>query len=151
MKKYLLLLIVFFVIGCGKNDTLKTATCTLSSNDVVNGYKTTANYEINYKNDVVESVKTVETVESENSDLLKTMEDYLNTTYSTMNNNYGGYTFNVINKDNKVVSTTTIDYNKMNIEKFVSENTVLKPYVKNNKLTLEGIKTLYTSVGAICE
>lgn len=151
MKKILLpLFIILLVSGCGKEE-LKTTKCTLASNDVVNGYKTTGTYEINHKNDMVESVKTTEVVESEKEEILKYMEEYLNTTYTTMNDNYGGYSFEVENKDNKVTSITTIDYNKMNIEKFVSENTVLKPYVKNNKLTIDGIKKLYTSIGATCE
>lgn len=151
MKKYLLaLFVILFIAGCGKNE-LKTTKCTLSSNDVVNGYKTSATYEINHKNDLVESVKTIETVESDNEVFLSTMENTLNTTYSTMNNNYGGYDFKVEKNGNKVTSTTTIDYNKMNIEKFISENTALKPYVKDSKLTLEGIKLLYTSIGASCE
>ena len=154
MKKYLFLIpiIVLVITGCslggGKEGKL---TCNMTSKDTVNGYSTNSEYVINYKNDLVESVNTKETVESENETILTTFKDTLEKTYSSMNENYGGYTFKVEQEGNKVISTVTIDYNKMNIEQFVKDNSALSSYVEKNKLKLEGIKSLYEQLGATCK
>lgn len=151
MKKLIVLLPVMLILltGCGtKEGTIK---CTLSSKDAVNGYSLESEYTINYKGDVVESVDTVEKVTSESSEILDTFETTLNSTYSKMKETYGGYTYDVSKKDNTVTSKVTIDYNKMNIEQFVKDQPSLKSYVEDNKLKVDGIKSLYENMGATCE
>jgi len=58
----------------------------------------------------------------------------------------------ITNKDGKVVSKVTIDYSKIDIDKFVKENPAMKSYVnKYNQITLEGVKKMYESMGATCK
>ena len=152
MKKGLkILFISLFVIlisGCGKSNKEVVSTCTLSSNQSSNGYKISSNYEIHSKDGLVNSVTTKETVESDNEQVRsyfkKTLED------NTANESYGGYTYNVTEDGNKVISDVTIDYSKMNLDKFVNDNSQMKSYIRNNKISLDGMKKIYEALGATC-
>ena len=81
MKKLILFIVpvmLFSLTACNK-DTQEEKTgqvvCTLSMNDVVNGYNIESEYKINYKGDFVESVDTVETVTSESQDIIDSFEN----------------------------------------------------------------------------
>lgn len=136
------------VTGCGKEEKL---TCTLSSKDVANGYSVESTYNVNAKGGYVESVDTIEEVTSESKETLNAFETQLNSTYSKMNETYGGYDINISINGNKLTSKVTINYNKMNMDQFVADQPALKSYVENGKLKLEGVKTMYESLGATCE
>lgn len=151
MKKVILLglAILLCLTGCGnKEESLK---CTLSSKDVVNGYSIESTYNINAKNDLVESVDTVEEVTSDSKEVLKTFETQLNDTYKKMNETYGGYEYSISIDGDKLTSKVTIDYNKMNIDQFIKDQPTLKSYVEKGKLKLDGIKSMYEALGATCE
>lgn len=156
MKKIVRTLSLLFVIalmcGCGNTEKEVVKTCTLTSNDTVNGYKMESVYKIYGKGDVVEKVETTETVTSENEEILDYLEEYLIDTYKSINEVYGGYTNTVTNEDGKVVSTTTIDYNVMDLEKYANDNTAVKNYINSdNKFLIEGIISIYESTGAVCK
>mgnify|MGYP004629330705 FL=1 len=144
------LLISFLLMGCEEKEVVKK--CTLSVNNTDNGYSLKSTYEIHAKNNVVNSVKTKEVVTSEKDSILSYFEKTLNNTYKKANDTYGGYTYNVKNDNNKVTSDVKIDYNKMNLKKYVSDNSVMKSYVNsNNKLTLKGAIKIYENLGATCK
>ena len=145
------MILSFCLVGCasGKETVLK---CELSSNDTVNDYSVNSTYTIYSKGNEVNKVVTKEVVTSGSKEILDTFEKSLNSTYETTNKTYGGYTFDVKKDDKSVTSTVTIDYTKMDIDKFVKDNSVLKAYVnKKNKLTTEGARKIYTAMGATCE
>ena len=158
MKKYFKILVLFIAVvimtGCGANkaESKLVRTCTLKTNDVINGYSLEAEYSIYATGSSVDKVVTTETVSSDNEELLTQVGESLKQTYSTMNDNYGGYTNEVTNTSGKLVSKTTIDYNVMNLKKFVEDNTTMKNYVNsNNKFTVNGITQLYNAMGATCK
>lgn len=158
IKSLLALSLIVLLVGCGeKKETKeevkdKTYKCTLSSNDIVNGFKVESVYEIYATGDVVKKVKTEEKVTSDDETILDTFENTLNTTYEAADKNYGGYDYSVTRNDNEVLSITTIDYTKMNLKQYIKDNSALSQYVNdNNELTAEGIKSLYTSMGATCD
>lgn len=125
--------------------------CNLSSNDVVNGYKINSTYKISYNGNFVTSVETEEIVISNNDELLNNFESKLNDSYEKANTAYGGYTYNVIKEDGKVISKVNIDYSKMDIEQFAKDQPSLKSYSKDNKLLTEGVQKIYESIGATCK
>ena len=133
------------------NEESGSITCSLYSKDVVNNYELTSTYIINYTGEFVDSVNTKEVVDSDVSSILDTLEDTLNSTYSASNDVYGGYTYKITRSDNEIISDVFIDYKKMDLEQFVADQPVLKSYMKDGKLTVEGIKSIYTSMGATCE
>ena len=133
------------------NDKSGSITCSLYSKDVVNNYELTSTYTINYTGEFVDSVNTKEVVDSDVSSILDTLEETLNSTYSVSNDAYGGYTYKITRSDNEIISDVFIDYKKMDLEQFVTDQPVLKSYMKDGKLTVEGIESIYTSMGATCE
>ena len=155
MKKYLalvsLVICVMLVSGCQEKEDY-VVKCALSQNNVLGNYQIESTYEITTDGKIVKSVKTVETITSENDVFLDSMNTTLKTTYETMNNAYGGYVFDVYQEDGKVVSIVSIDYTALNLDKLLTDQPTMKNYANEaNQLTLEGIKSMYTAMGATCE
>lgn len=149
MKKVLVFLCVVTLVltGCGKKSG--TIKCTLTND--LSTYKLESTYTVNYTGKTVDSVDTVEKITSDNSAVLDTFEKTLKTTYETANKTYGGYNIDIKRTDSEVISTVKIDYNKMNISQYVKDQPALKTYVDGDKLTVDGIKSIYIAMGATCE
>ncbi len=117
----------------------------------MNGYETTSKFAIYYTGDYVDKVETVETVTSESEDFLDNMEEYINSTYDAMNSAYGGYSYEVIREDGSIVSNVVIDYSKMDLELYITDQPTMSNYVENDKFLVEGIVDIYEEAGATCE
>lgn len=145
-------LFVILLVGCSSKDEKVVKTCKLNRDQSASGYTLNSTYKIHATNNVVTSVETEEVVTSENKQIRDYFESTLKTSYETAEKAYGGYTYTVKNEGNKVSSNVTIDYTKMDLEKFINSNTAMKAYVnKDNKITLEGAKKIYEGLGATCE
>lgn len=151
LKAFYLTLIVLVLAGCGNEEqTIKTCNYTLTDNTT--GYKIVSEYKVYSTGKVVDKVETVETVTSESESILDYFEETINTTYKIQSETYGGYTYNITNENGKVVSTVTIDYSKMDLEKYVSDNSVMKNFVNDaNRITTDGVISIYEAIGATCE
>lgn len=153
MKKIistLFLVLVFSLTGCGNKEAV--IECNLNSKDPSNNYELKTDYIIHSKGNIVEYVETKETVISDKQSVLEYFKEYVESTYKSMNDTYGGYTNETKLDDNTLVSTTKVDYTKMDVEQFVKDNTVMKSYVnKNNQIKVEGIKKIYEQLGAVCK
>ena len=78
-------------------------------------------------------------------------DDLLKKQYKSQNDKYGGYTFDVQTKDGVITSKVTIDYKKMNLNKYIQDNSEMKSYInKDNNFTLNGVKSMYKALGAEC-
>jgi len=123
--------------------------CTLNKNADETSVK--SEYNIYSTEGYVDKVETIETVIADSDDILDEYEKLVKNTYSTYNKKYGGYTFDIDRKSDKLIVNTTIDYKKMDLEAFAEDNDGMESYMKNGKLSLTGIKELYESIGADCE
>lgn len=152
LKILLVLPLVFLMVGCGTNKKEIVSHCTLTSTDNTNGYQLNSSYDVYSTNNEVSKVVTEEVVTSDNDSILTYFEEYLKKTYDTQNSTYGGTTNEVTKVEGKVTSKTTIDYTKMDLEKYVKDNSALSNYMnKDNKLTKDGILSIYKAMGATCE
>lgn len=156
MKKIAKILVaisfVFVITGCEESKKEEVINCTLTSNDVAQGYSLTSNYNIYSKGGEVTKVVTEEIVTSENEQIINYFEEYLKKTYNAQNDTYGGTTNEIKKETGKIVSKTTIDYDKMDMKKYVDDNSAMKNYVNsNNKLTKEGAQQIYEAYGATCK
>lgn len=142
----IILLIVFILLIT--NDKM---TCTMKSDQSANGYVMETKYVVTSKGKNVKKVNITETITSKDKDKLKRFATQFKEQYKYNKKSYGGYTYKVTNKGNKVVSKVTIDYNKMDMKKFIKANAAMKEYTKKDKLTVEGAKKLYESTGATCK
>lgn len=146
MKKLVLFVCLLMLCGCGS----KTMKCESTSKQ--EKYTINSSYTVHSGGGIVKKVESVETVESKDEEFLKTVEDNFNKQYKYNSETYGGYDYKVTNKDGKVVSTVTINYKKMDLEKFIKDNQAMKSYANDkNKITLDGLKKMYESMGAKCE
>ena len=118
MKKFVKLTFAFMLVvlltGCLGKD--KVTKCTLKSDQSASGYKITSEYNVYSSKDEVNKVVTTETVESKNNTILAYFEKQLKSQYKANNDSYGGYKYEITNKDGKVVSKVTIDYSKMQVD-----------------------------------
>lgn len=152
MKKSLIVLsaILFLMAGCDKKESLKT--CKLTSTDTTSGSKLNIEYKIYSTGDVVSKTVTVETIENNDEKILKNFKDNLEKTYSSMDEKYHGYTNNIEINDNKLISTTTIDFSKMDMETYIKDISSMKNFVNDkNQLIASGLIKEYETLGAICE
>ncbi len=150
MKKYLsivsVIVVSLFLTGCGK----KVVSCKSSSKQT--NYTIETKYTINSRKDIVESININQTISSKDEKILKDFEKQLKEQYKSNNSLYGGYSFDIKIKGKKLTSKVTINYEKLDMKKFVKDNGAMKDYVdKDNNFTLEGAKKLYKSTGAKCE
>ena len=145
----LVLTVVLFTAGCGSSNTIK---CTLESDQSASGYKIKAEYVIYKDGDIASKVETTETIESSNTTVLSYFEKSAKEQYKTNNEKYGGYDYKITNENGKVTSKVIVDYTKQDLNKFIEDNPAMKSYVnEDNKLTVDGVKTMYESLGATCK
>lgn len=157
MKKFISLMLVicsvFILIGCS-NSEVKTLimNCNITINDENNNFKTVSDYNIYYNDDIVEKLKIVESIISDDENVLSTFETSFNNTYQTMKEEYGGCTYKITTTDNKVTNRVTIDYDKMDLEKFAIDQPDSE-YMLNedNKVSLKKLIATYKTMGGTCE
>lgn len=125
-------------------------TCKNESIQKTNGYKIENTYDIISDNEIVKKVIIKETVISKRNEILKSFEKQYKKQYKYNKKAYGGYTYRTNNKKGKLEVEVTVDFNKIDIEKFVTDNEAMKQFVYNSKFTLEGAKKLYETTGAKC-
>lgn len=152
MKKKLILtsfILIFLLIitGCSKNNE-NIITCTRSMNQ--NNIKTSLKYNITYNDDYVTRVKSIETVETNSSDILNSYKEQIESLYSPYKN-INFYDYNVEIKDNKLTSIVDINYEKVDTDKLLEIDSANGQLIKNGKIKVKDIKKVYENLGAICE
>ena len=155
MKKILILFIAMastlLVTACGNKGKEILKTCTLEVDNSTNGYKIESTYEIYGRGKIVEKVISNEIVTSDNVEMLDNLENNLSETYKTINDTYGGYTFDITKESGKLTFNTEADYTIMDFDKYINDNKDIKDYLdSNNKLLIAGLEKMYESLGATC-
>lgn len=157
MRKVLLLVTVILLLtGCGQKENvlteprLYTITCKIE-NVNYDQYTLNSEYKINYYGDYVDNVVTVETVTSDSTEILDYMENYLKQIYTSANETYGGYTYNISKETGKISAMVSINYNIMDLNKFVEGQPAMKNYIEDGKFLVSGIINVYESMGATCD
>jgi uncharacterized lipoprotein YehR (DUF1307 family) len=154
MKKliYVVLFLALIVLlkGCKEKEVITK--CSLTDNQVNSGYKTKNEYEIYSKDEIVNKVTIKQVITSNNEELLNKFKKDLEESYKNNNSRYKGYSVKIDLKKNKLIAESTINYDKMDLNKFIKDNKAMKEFInKDNKLTLQGAKKMYLNIGAKCE
>ncbi len=153
MKKKSLLFVVISVFallltGCGNKEEVKTLTCSRSMNQ--DEIKTSLNYTVSYKGKYVTNVKSVETIESDDSSLLEAYKSQVESTYSPYKN-VEHYNYEVKVDGNKLTSTADINYEKIDTEKLIDIDSANGSLIKDGKILVSDIKSVYEQIGATCK
>lgn len=152
MKKILCLLMILIITGCGCNKKYTTNTCELVSDQSSSGYISYKTYKIYSTKDLVNKVEITEEIKSNKKDILDFFEKQLKTQYKEADKKYKGYKYSVKIKNSKVISKVTINYNKLDMDKYIKDNSAIKAYVNSdNKLTREGAIKMYETMQASCK
>lgn len=149
MKKLLVLGIIFFsiisIIFLKKD--YNHLICTYSFNNNVN---INTKYDIFLKNKYVTKVISKETIISSDENILNTYKINLESMYAEYNK-IAHYNNEIKLFKNKLVSTTTIDYDKISKAKLVEIDSANKHLFTNDKVYYKNIKKRYEDMGAICK
>lgn len=152
MKKRILLVALLVVAlgitGCGKEE-VKELNCTRTAT-ITEGTNVDLSYNIKYKGDYVEVVKTEEKVTSDDKNVLETYKTTIEKTYSPYKD-VEHYDYSVDISGNTLISKTTIDYTKIDTNKMIEIDSANGSIIKDGKIKVEDIKSMYESIGATCK
>ena len=168
MKKIYLLLIplfAFLLTGCGSSNTEKLV-CTMER--TTQGVTIKMNYTLEHDGTYVSGVRFYEEYSLEdvlnileydssnetNKNALsriKTVKEQVEQTYTSLDQQYGGYTIDIKTTDNTIVADVKIDYTKMNLDQLIKDNPTLSSYVENGKMLLSKMKSQYDATGLECK
>ena len=150
-NKIIFIVIIFTLIitGCGhkkpskdvieSKDQLNNKSGSMSCTRQVNapsGVKPTPSYDITYKNNEILVLHSIEGIESSTKENLDEYEE----AYKKINNNYKGlkyYDSKVTRTDNSVTRDTTINYEKININKLLEIEGEEDNIIENGKASLK--------------
>ena len=153
MKKILTLFVcVFMLTACASKGEKVVKTCKLTSTDVVSGYEIQSEYIIYGTDNIANKVSTTETISSSNEEILNHFENTLTDTYNRMKESYGGYKHELIKEDGKIISKTTIDYEKMDLKKYLKDNENMNKNVDSKgRILVDKLESIYKDLGATCD
>lgn len=150
MKKVIVLGITLLILvtGCGSSKEEKMV-CTRTS--TMNGIDMNLHYEVYYQGNNVNKVKTIEKITSDSEEDLKTLEKQTKAVYSNFDN-IEHYKYKVVIKENTLIGTTDINYEKIDINQLLEVDSSIKNLLNdNNKIDLDKITQVYEQTGATCE
>lgn len=152
MKKKILwsvlLVAILLVTGCG-SESSKTMTCTRTAT-VSSGVNMDLKYQVTYKGDFVQLVETEEKITSENQTHLETYKTTVENLYAPYKD-IEHYNYDVKINGNTLTSTTKIDYEKIDTAKLIEIDSANETLIKDGKIKLADIKSVYEGIGATCE
>lgn len=169
MKKTLLIFAVLFIVtGCNESNKKKnnenillndivledkdaTYECSMYSNENKD-YDVAGKYAIFVdENDNVTMINSTEIIESKKDEILNQFENYYNSSYDKIAN-YGGYTYDIYQENNRVIANVIIDYNTFNMESYAEEHEEIVPYInEEHHLTKDKLIEKYQSQNIKCE
>lgn len=156
MKKYIIMvsLLVLVITGCkSSKDSIEVAKhCKLTTINEEEKYQLDVEYIIYGQKTIAKKVEIIEKVTASDHSIVEQFSEYLKGTYSKYNELYGGFSNKVTEESGVLVSKTTMDYTKLNLKKYISDNDIIKKYVnKDNEILVDGLVNVYESLGAKCE
>lgn len=126
----------------------KTMKCHYSANN--SGIEFDLTYFADYEGLYVTSVRSDERITSDNSTVLETYKKTVEETYSPFDNvEYYDYSIKI--DGNTLISTTDINYSKIDIEKILKIDSSSATLIKNGKININDIKKVYETIGATCD
>ncbi len=153
MKKFFLPCLVigslFVATGCGKEEESKVLTCTRTAT-LQEGVDMDLNYKVTYKGDYVLLVESEESVTADDKKILETMKTSVEETYAPYKD-LEHYDYEVKIDGKKLISKATINYEKLDIDKFVEIDESSKLLIKDGKVKIEDLKAVYEASGATCK
>lgn len=151
MKKFLavaLLVGVLFLSGCS-NEKEGKLVCTMNK-DMDGSTKLESTYNVSYKGGYAMMVETTETIIGNNSEALETYKSSLESMYGAYKD-VKYYDNDIKVEGNKLISTTKINYEKIDTDKLVEIDSNNEALMENGKVKVSTLKDAYEQLGASCK
>ena len=134
------------------NNKSKVITCAQTSDQPNLGYKTETTIEISYDGNLVKSIKSIKKIEATDKEKLTEQIYNYASQYDLNNASYGGYT-NSLNTSDDTHATFVgeINYEKVDMQKFIKDNPAMEQYTENGKVSKDGAKKMYETSGFSCK
>ena len=145
-----LLAIALFVTGCSneKKDN-KILNCS-SKETIVDGIKTNSSYKVTHDGEYVRVIEIEETVMTTDTKYLETIKKTIETMYMPYNNvKYYEYSVNI--QGDTLISTSKIDYSKINMDELLEINPEMSIIIEDGKLRVYEVEKIYNQKGITCK
>lgn len=143
----LALVLVVFLTGCSLGGT-KTMTCT--RNTTQGTLKLDVKYVVTYSGKYVNKVESTEKIISTNTTTLETYKKSVENIYSPYKD-IEYYDYEVSIDGDTLTSKVIIDYDKIDTDKLISLDSSIGNIIKNGKIKVEDMKSIYEQTGATCK
>lgn len=144
-----LLVMVLMTTGCNFGEKTKVLTCSKKT-AVTSDIEMILSYKITYKGEYVKMIETEEKVISSDQEVLelyKLSVEELHEAYKEID--YYDYSVNL--SDDTLISTTKIDYTKIDTDKLIEIDSDNAALIKDGKVRIDDIREMYEGLGSICE
>ena len=154
MKKILkvgvIVIVTFFLYGCGKSGSKNKKVITCSQGGTTQtGAIVDYNYKITAGNDIVKLVQTEEHITFTDISLLENYKKRVENVYSQYDD-IKYYDYNLEIRDNTLIITVHIDYDKIDMNEMEKINPAITSYIKNGALNVDDLVSIYQSLGNTC-
>lgn len=120
------------------------------SGAVTTGVTADLSYEVTYRGLYVEKIHTVEKLMSENEAYLNLYKQKVEEGYSSYKD-LEHYNYSIVVKDGILTSIVDIDYSKVDTDKMIEIDSNNATLIRDGKIRVSDMKTLYRSTGAVCD
>lgn len=127
---------------------IKTMKCHIFKNQL--GAEFDLNYFADYKGSYVMNIRSDERITTDDDNVLATYKKKVEETYAPFDA-VEYYNYNVEIDGNTLVSTTDIDYSKIDVDKVIKIDPSSSSLIKNGKININTLKKTYETIGATCE
>lgn len=131
-----------------ENGDIKTMKCHISKNQ--SGAEFDLNYFADYKGLYVMNIRSDERITTDDDNVLATYKKKVEETYAPFDA-VEYYNYNVEIDGNTLVSTTDIDYSKIDVDRVIEIDPSSSSLIKNGKININTLKKTYETIGATCE
>ena len=150
MKEVLVGLMVMGTIlftGCGAEEE-KVMKCSRTINQ--SSIKMNLSYNVTYKGDYVTKVESTEEVTTNDEETLEMYKTQIESATSSFKD-IEYYDHEVAIKGDTLTSKITIDYEKIDTDELIEIDSSMKQLIKDGKVSVEDIESLYNQLGITCE
>lgn len=146
-RKLTVFVSVFLVIitGCSSKRHMVCSSTSIVKSSIIK-----STYDITYKDNIVYKVIKQEVITNKNTDTLYELRDSIelsNREYNMLSH-YKNY---VEINDDTLVSVTKINYNRLDLNKYIKIDKSNKSFISSNKVVLNKLVKYYNSLGLSCE
>lgn len=139
-------LCLLLLTGCGTEQKMMKCSRNLNQNGAVVDLQ----YEVLYTGKDVDVIKSTEKITSDNQELLETYQKMVEEQFAPYKE-IEHYESNVSINDSVLTSMTTIDYGKIDTSKMIEVDSANGQLIKDGKVKLDTLKSLYRQMGITCE